>query len=457
MVSPVEAVGYTERPAGNLKEKRAAKVSPASMAWANVFRNPKKLAVVVLSLSLSLILLNSSYSIVRSFDMDKYLEYQIASDFSVADQTLYTAMTAQDNFEGVDDGFLAGVSELNGLQDMSSVYFHDDFNHQLSPKGHENMNNALDILEPHFIKSWPYMIEQLATVRETGVAPFHIYGVGKMAAGIINESIDYEKLASGNYVIVTSLIPNENDAGRIWVHEAGDTITLANGAGELRDFEVLSAIPRYPYPLSCGHSHIIESNVIMADSVYLDFYGKKQPMMTVLNASDDQLSKAEEWIADYCKNANTSLDYRSREFYKAEFSNMRNTFLLLGGALSCILALIGILNFANAIFASIIARRHELAMLQSVGMTGKQLNLMLFFEGAYHAALTLLFTLTAGTPLAFAITRLLSGNALFFTWSFSLAPLLAAIAPLLAICAALPLACYTKTSKESLVERLRIE
>ena len=47
---------------------------------------------------------------------------------------------------------------------------------------------------------------------------------------------------------------------------------------------------------------------------------------------------------------------------------------LLGSALSFIVALVGVLNFFNAILTGIMVRRREFAVLQSIGMTGKQLK-----------------------------------------------------------------------------------
>lgn len=173
------------------------------------------------------------------------------------------------------------------------------------------------------------------------------------------------------------------------IYDVGDKVTLANPNGETREFEVLAVIPEYPYSLSAGHSHIIGGEVILADNVYLDFYGTRQPMMTIFNVAEAHIPVAQKWVASYCEQVNTSLDYRSRDYYKREFESMQNTFLVLGGALSFILALIGVLNFLNAVVTSILARRRELAMLQSVGMTGIQLKAMLFCEGMSYAILAL--------------------------------------------------------------------
>lgn len=54
---------------------------------------------------------------------------------------------------------------------------------------------------------------------------------------------------------------------------------------------------------------------------------------------------------------------------------------LVGGVLCAVLALIGILNFINSMMTSILSRYREIAMLQSVGMTGRQVKNMLIYEG----------------------------------------------------------------------------
>ncbi len=68
---------------------------------------------------------------------------------------------------------------------------------------------------------------------------------------------------------------------------------------------------------------------------------------------------------------------------KMSLKKLENMFLLVGGVTSLIIGAIGILNFINAMLTSIISRRREFAMLQSIGMTNKQLNKMLILEGVF--------------------------------------------------------------------------
>ena len=61
----------------------------------------------------------------------------------------------------------------------------------------------------------------------------------------------------------------------------------------------------------------------------------------------------------------------------------------MGNAISIIIALVGVLNFVNSMVTAILSRKREFAVIQSVGMTKRQLSRMLTAEGLYYAALTL--------------------------------------------------------------------
>lgn len=61
----------------------------------------------------------------------------------------------------------------------------------------------------------------------------------------------------------------------------------------------------------------------------------------------------------------------------------------MGFAISLIIAFIGILNFINSMLTAIVSRQKEFAMIQSIGMTKRQLRCMLIDEGLCYAVSTL--------------------------------------------------------------------
>ncbi|WP_429147846.1 FtsX-like permease family protein [Anaerotaenia torta] len=63
--------------------------------------------------------------------------------------------------------------------------------------------------------------------------------------------------------------------------------------------------------------------------------------------------------------------------------------LVLGGGVALVIALIGILNFVNVMSVSVMVRKRELAILESIGMSRKQVRRMLASEGLGYAVITL--------------------------------------------------------------------
>ncbi|MDR2939312.1 MAG: FtsX-like permease family protein, partial [Clostridiales bacterium] len=421
-VSPVDAVKYSGAPSTVKRQsKKTRKVTMLSMAWANVTREKRKLSMIVISLSLSLILLNSAFSAIKSFDMDKYMSKSIISDFTIAHTSIF-GPEIEKNTNGVTDELLRGVGQL-GESEISNIYYHELFD---------------------------YRSEEDFTIYE-------VYGVDRVALEYFSD-IDYEKLRSGSYAIVSKDSVIYGD-GALDIPEVGGRLTLKSDspAGSPRGFEVLGLTDEYPHLLSKRAFYGNSLTVIIAEDVFLDFFGASQPMQTNINVNAEDIGRFEAWLENYTANQNPELKFISRNTLKAEFDGLRATYITLGGAMSAILALIGIMNFVNAVVASIITRRRELAMLQGVGMTGRQIRNILLFEGLCYTTLTAFFTLTVGFALSLLIVKVMAGSIWFFNQHLTVMPSVLSLAPLLIICAAIPLICHKKLNKGSLVERLRVE
>ena len=119
---------------------------------------------------------------------------------------------------------------------------------------------------------------------------------------------------------------------------------------------------------------------------------------------------------------------------------MISMFLIVGGALSLILALIGILNFVNLTYTSIHERKKELEVLRAIGMTRKQQKQMIIGEGIIHIILTFVFVLTFGLFLNYLIVNALAGGMMMFSYKFVIWPILACIPAFFLISAIVPAA-----------------
>lgn len=128
----------------------------------------------------------------------------------------------------------------------------------------------------------------------------------------------------------------------------------------------------------------------------------------------------------------------------------------MAGAYSGFLAvqLAGILNFINSMVTAIISRKREFAMIQSIGMTRRQMCRMLIFEGLFYAGITLLVSYITGAAVVGVVVRGMAAEG-FSTFRFTLLPLLLSTPALAAFSVLIPYLCFRNLEKQSVVERLR--
>ena len=198
-----------------------------------------------------------------------------------------------------------------------------------------------------------------------------------------------------------------------------------------------------------GDQYILGSEAFIRDT------GTESVMNFTFNVEDDARERMESFLSDYTETVQTGYSYESEEFYREQFGGLRDTFLLVGTALSGIVGLVGVLNFLNAILTGMISRRREFAVLQSIGMTRRQLQQMLVCEGLFYA----LTALAAGFVLSFAAGPLLSTvlRAMFWfiSYHFSPLPFFILLPVFLLLGAGIPLLVYRHAGRASIVERLR--
>ncbi|HIW82526.1 MAG TPA: ABC transporter permease [Candidatus Acetatifactor stercoripullorum] len=487
-VSPVEAVRYTEAGSKNrAKGRRVRKVSPFTMAWANLGRSKGKTTVTVISLSLAVVLLAVTVNFTGGFDMDKYVSSFTASDFIVADGAKFQTSTAGFNTDmGVPQTAMDQIKAQGGITDSGVVYgqtsqmleyVEEDYFRQLNqyfytPQQLDNLIRLTDRNEEGLLAAGiqlsgmsPFALDHL-TVLEGDLSALYEPGSRAIAAVYSeddygNADMDSHWAGLGDMVTlryVEELEYYDPDTGEIY----GDYEDVPQGANfvtrpvKFRDVEYeVAALVTVPSALS--YRYYGSDEFILNDETFVADTGTDSVMYYAFDITDDANAAMEEFLTNYTENVNPALDYESKATYAGEFESMRTMFLLLGGALSFIVGLVGILNFFNAVLTGIIARRREMAVLQSIGMTGKQLRTMLVWEGLLYAlgaaVLALALTVALG-PVAF---RAVEGLFWFFTYRLTLTPFLLVI-PLFALLGAgIPVLTVRLAARHTIVERLREE
>ncbi len=447
VVSPVEAVRYAE---GNVKQKGKLKVSTNGakmprMALANLGRNKKRTVLVIVSLSLSLVLLNTVFTLSHGIDMDKYLSKFNDTDFLIAHADYF-----QNVFIGpknqVTESFIEAVEAQPGFETGGRLY--GGRAEMFACEDEKNISQEYNRNAYGDIFAAVYGLEDLPMDRLL----------------LIDGKLDLEKLYSGNYILEGVSLDDNSVPELAGIHYAvGDTVTLHNFKGtseELKDREYTTqkftvighvAIKTYSNSDRCSWNYTF----YLPTKVYKTMVAQPAIMSYAFNASENYEAQMESFLQSYTDSVEPMMNYTSKSASMGDFSGMQNTVIMIGGALSFIIGLIGILNFINAILTSILTRRKEFAMLQSIGMTRKQLRSMLMFEGVYYAIGTCLLSLTFGTLFSLLIVKSFCGLLWFFTYNFILWPLLIVVPFLLILGVVIPVICYSAADKQSIVERLR--
>ena len=487
-VSPVEAVRYTE---GTVPKRQGGRrgrgVSLLSMAWANLGRSRGKTFITVLSLTLAVVLLTLTVTFTRGFDMDKYVSAFTASDFILADAGQF--QTGGEVFSGemgVTEEVIAAVDAQGGITGSGRVYG------KTAP--------ALEFVTEEYYRSvwsrWNTQ-EQLDSMlafmdrTEDGLLAdeAQLYGMEPFALEhltVLEGDLSKLEDPDGNCI---AAVYAEDDYGKAvmdshWAR-LGDTVTLryveefeyynpntgevygplenvpegaayAERAAKYRDVDyTVAALVTVPSALS--YRYYGADEFVLGAEAFLRDTGTDSVMYYAFDTTEQANASMESFLADYTENVNPQFDYESKATYAGEFESMRSMFLLLGGALSFIVGLVGVLNFFNAILTGITARRRELAVLQSIGMTARQLRTMLALEGLFYTVGAALLALALIVVTAPFVGPALNGLIWFFTYHFTIWPI-AVVLPLFGVLGILiPVLSCRAAQQYSVVERLRQE
>ena len=490
-VPPVEAVRYTEGKAIRPKARRKEKgVSLLSMAWANLGRSRVKTAITMVSLSLAVVLLTLTVTFTAGFDMDKYTAHFTATDFIVADAgKLQVSTTGFNSDMAVGEDTIAAINAQGGITESARVYGQTTGMMEFIPEEWFRSRNSRYYSED----SLQWLMDQTQR-NEAGFLADHVQlsGMEPFALDqlrVLEGDLSKLKEPGGNWI---AAVYEEDDYGdpmmdSNWA-KLGDTVTIRyieefeyydNTTDELLPIDQVGAayeaghsVTSYAktyrdvdytvaalvtVPRALGYRYYGDDAFILNDQTFIRDSGTADVMYYAFNTDDASNAAMEAFLQDYTQNVNPRLDYESKATYAGEFYSFQNMFLLLGGALSFIVGLVGVLNFFNAILTGITARRRELAVLQSIGMTGRQLRTMLAIEGLLYtagaAALALALILASAPFLGPTLNRMIW----FFTYRFTLWPV-GVVLPLFAV---LGVGIPTLTSRAAqripVVERLRQE
>lgn len=485
-VSPVEAARYTEQALSGKKKRRAfrgAKVH--QMAFSNLGRSSRKTVLVIVSLALSVTLLEEVSMFVGGFDAEKYVSNKSCTDFLVSG-TDYFRFDHGGKKDYISAETVAQIAENTQAELSGSGYQPGGFV-PTARIGKERMGQFLgrnypedmvgqllegmekkdgDVVQSVQLEGLDTALFEKVRVLDGDISPLYDPDSRTVAVDVdvddygnpvgigqypqVGEKITVDYVTEGYYVDTRTGEPADYDA------TPAEYLELK--VQEIQSVEyTVCALVAVPYQLGYRYSMrdwiplVLPAEVLGKDS------GQAPERLFYAFDTPDQETEAaaEKWLSELTAGDLSPLLYESKAKVREDFAQFQGMFAVMGGTLCMIVGIVGILNFFNAVMTGILARQREFAMLQAVGMTGRQLKAMLIWEGMFYTVgsglIALLLTLIVG-PLS---GEMMEGVFWFFESRFTIVPVLCVLPVFALLGWLIPAILYKRLAKQSIVERLR--
>lgn len=457
-ISPVEALKYNGQNKINRKQKKGTDGGKIyKMAFRNVFREKKRAILVFASLFMGSMAFLSVNTFIGSMKLENYVDFYLPNDY-----TIYTYSGSQDNTEDEEKEYMKKAEQLakdikniDGVKNVSINYSGDtmfQFDEQLFLPFLENafserkeMQEAIEFYKNTKEEDRAYSSPVIAISSEM------IKEYNKRAS----QKINIEQFDKGE-VCLLGFVNTKKQAKELF----GKKITLIDKASKkTKTFTITSCPTREEsYRINVGYYWMkggAPDLVLISEAALKDFCSSYSINNIIVDCEKEAESAVTFKMKQLTKSNPCVMQLEIKSERMSSFVSSMNSMNILGDGISVVLILIGIINFINVMLTGVFTRRGELAVLESIGMTKKQIQKMLVYEGVYYGCSTILLILTIGNGIIFVVADLAQKVADYAVFHYPIGLMSGIAVIIMGICMIVPSLVYKNLSKESVTERLR--
>lgn len=447
MCSPMEALGY--RSAKTVRKSR--KTGRGSLLWRmareQMAKDKKKSLLVILSLAASMSVFLCITTLVRSQGAREYNYNERKFDMIVKNDTI-KKQEAADRQQILDKGILGKIAETEGVQSIDPIIY-AEITVPWEP-------NVSDVWMREFYEMWmtiPYEDEIEEYKEHPENFGSSLVGISETELAYLNgeleNKIDEKAFLRGETCLLfrNSLELEDSDL-------AGKEISCAlyNNQAETRTFEIAGLTDKSYYTALLG----FPPTIIVSDRVVKEFADSPLVFKTGIYYDEEYDVNTEEKLLALLNDSPHGKDFS----YDSKIELMENVrdaqghMMGVGIGIVAILAFIGIMNYVNTSAGGIRSRKLEISMMESIGMTGRQVRKMLIREGFLYAGAAWIITMTAGLGITYYLYQ--SANYWGTPFEIPAIPLVVMTACILGVCLAVPVAVHHNLEKSgSVAERIK--
>lgn len=447
-ISPIEALGY--RPVSG--KKSSHKTGKGMLVWRmareQITKDKKKSGLVILSLAAGMSVFLCFATLLASHGARTFVSNYMDMDMVIKNDTLKKEHR-EDWTQILDENFIADIRNNPGVKEVNPML----------------CTEIIVPWEPEFSDMWmrefydmwmsiPYEDDKEEYQAHPENFGSFLVGIGENEFGYLNavleHPVDEKAFMSGKTCILyrDGLDFKDEDL-------KGKEVTCAeySNAENTRTFQIAGLMDDSYYS---GALSGYPPTIIVSDKVVESFVKEPFVYKTSVRYEEAYDEKTEaDMIALMQKSTNhKDFSYDSKIEEMKNVKKAQGNMMEVGIGIVMILALIGIMNYVNTVTGNIQNRQVLMAMLESIGMTEKQMKQMLVIEGMLFAAGALFLTATLGLGVTYWIYE--SMNYQQIPFSVPLLPVAGMLVFIFAACMVIPLVTRNiVTKKGSVAERIR--
>ncbi len=459
-VSPVEALKYN----GSTTEKYKARKGTDGgkiykMAYRNVFRVKKRACLVFASLFMGTMAFLSVNTFLGSLGMDNYLNFYYPNDYTIYINDAEDAMLSEKDL--LDNSKML-AEQIQGIDNIKNVHLNlsadtvFEFDEELfmpfieSVSGSEEQKQELIDLYKNATDDKDKYQSQVVSASTEMIKRYNEKA---------RQKIDIEKFEKGEICILC--FARDKQTSNFYL---GKNITIIDkNTKKKMTFGIGSCpLPGEDYGINVGYYYTktaAPEMVIISDAAIYELSGSGIPEINTITADCDKNTESyiTSKIKEYTRTNASVIDTDIKSEIASEFKASLSAMNIIGGGISLILILIGIINFINVMLTGVYTRLNEISVMESVGMTKKQVKKMLIFEGMYYGIITMALVLTAGNAIIYLIANFSTKITEYATFYYPYGLMFTIAAVIMAICTIVPVIVYHSISKGSITERLKTD
>lgn len=271
-----------------------------------------------------------------------------------------------------------------------------------------------------------------------------------LSNNLLSEEISYQELVGKNGILI------DDTAGMLKSWEdysvaLGDVVTIVSASGKKIELSVVGTI-------DMGDTDYNGTYFFVPENVLSEIYPEKKNFNTefVINADVNQLPAAENVVLNAIGD-NPDIQFNSFDDALSSIKMHMTGYQIPIYGLIVFIAIFGIINLCNTLMTNLVSRQQEFGVLQSIGLSNKQLYKMLRMECLYYVFGTMAITFVFGTAAGYILCQIFNQVGVFgkLHYTFPFLQVLLFFAVLVVIALIYSTLAIRYCHKQSLVDRIK--